>query len=334
MMTETTPAVWALVDDRAGNRGQCLGVAEALGLPFTIKEVRYGRLGSLPNPLLGASFLGLTAKTRRELAGPWPALSIGAGRRLGPVMRRIKRLSGGRTRVVQIMDPGPAAGRGELDLIAVPRHDSPAEASNVMAVTGAPHRIRPDVLAAAAEIWGPKFAHLPKPWFAVTVGGEAKGRAMSSGTFADLGRRVCVLARKAGGSLLITSSRRTNTEGMDALLAAISVPAYVHRWEQGGENPYVGYLALADAVIVTGESMSMCSEACATGGSAYIYARDDFVTEKYARLHAELYARGLARPLLETESFVPWTHPRLNAAEDVAAEIRKRFLGDVSPNRP
>lgn len=323
-MNETPPVVWVLADDRAGNRSQCLGVADALGFPRAIKEIRYGRLGGWPNALLGASFARLTARSRRELAPPWPDIVIGAGRRVAPVSRRIKNLSGGRTFLVHIMDPG-GPGRAAFDLIAVPRHDRPDSAPNVLAVTGAPHRIRPEALAAAADVWRPRFAHLPRPWFALLVGGGAKGRALGAALLAELGRRADALARGARGSLLVTTSRRTDPAALESFLGALTVPSHVHRWDRGGENPYLGYLALADAVIVTGESMSMCSEACATGAPVYIYARDEFIAPKYARLHAELYESGLARPLPEATPFVPWSHPTLNAADAIAAEIRKRF---------
>ena len=43
------PAIWALVDDRTGNASQCLGVAEALGLPFLKQDLRYTAAGALPN---------------------------------------------------------------------------------------------------------------------------------------------------------------------------------------------------------------------------------------------------------------------------------------------
>ena len=324
-MNETPPVVWILADGRAGNRSQCLGIADVLGLPYVTKEIRYGWLGSLPNTLLWASFVGLATDSRRELVPPWPDIVIGAGRRVAPVARRIKNLSGGRTFAVQVMDPG-MLGRDAFDLVCVPRHDLLSERANVLPITGAPHSIRPAKLAQAAAVWRDRFAHLPKPWFALLVGGKAKGRALGAAIMADLGQRASAMAKGAGGSLLVTSSRRTSPEEMDALISALSAPAYVHRWDRDGENPYLGYLALADAVIVTGESVSMCSEACATTGPVYIYARDDFVTPKYARLHAELYAKGLAKPLVETSAFVPWTHAPLNAADAIAAEIRKRFI--------
>jgi len=47
------------------------------------------------------------------------------------------------------------------------------------------------------------------------------------------------------------------------------VPAHAHIWYDGqrthGDNPWPGFLALADRFIVTADSTSMLAEACASG---------------------------------------------------------------------
>lgn len=315
------PAIWLLIDDRAGNRSQCLGVAEALGLSFEVRDLEYTAAGALPLGFLGASFFGLSAKSRAELAPPWPDLVIAAGRRTAPVARRIKRVNGGATYLVQIMDPG-STGIDEFDLVAAPRHDTITERPNVMRITGAPHRITPARLAAAAAEWRGRFADLPRPWIALIVGGSTRRRTFTDAMARDLGRAASAMAGDAGGALLVTTSRRTGAAAQ-ALLGEIAVPKRVYRWGDEGENPYYGYLAVADAVIVTGDSVSMCSEACATTGPVYIYAPEALSTAKHARLHSELFDKGYARPLagrLET-----WTHAPLNPAEDVARAVRERI---------
>ena len=315
------PAIWLLIDDRAGNRSQCLGVAEALGLKFEVRGLEYTAAAALPHVVLGASFFGLTARSRAELAPPWPDLVIAAGRRTAPVARRIKRLNGGATYLVQIMDPG-STGAGEFDLIAAPRHDTITERPNVMRITGAPHRITPARLTAAAAEWRGRFAGLPRPWIALIVGGSTRRRTFTDAMARELGRAASAMAADAGGALLVTTSRRTGAAAQ-ALLDEIAVPKRVYRWGDEGENPYYGYLAVADAVIVTGDSVSMCSEACATTGPVYIYAPKALSTAKHARLHSELFEKGYARPLagrLET-----WTHAPLNPAGDVARAVRQRM---------
>ena len=132
------------------------------------------------------------------------------------------------------------------------------------------------------------------------------------------------LAAAAGGSVLLASSRRTGGEAETALAQAIAGPRHVFLWSQGGDNPYTGYLALADAIVVTGDSTSMCTEACATGKPVYIYAPEGMVAPKHARLHAKLYELGLARPLPESfdASFAAWHHQPLNPAGDIADAVR------------
>jgi hypothetical protein len=80
------------------------------------------------------------------------------------------------------------------------------------------------------------------------------------------------MARRMGGSLLVTTSARTPERATDALLGAVDVPFDLHRWAPDApENPYFGYLGLADAVIVTCDSTSMLAEACATGKPVYMF---------------------------------------------------------------
>ncbi len=193
-----------------------------------------------------------------------------------------------------------------------------------MQITGAPHRVTDAVLAEAKEKWSDRFAPLPGPRIALIVGGDTKRRTFTPGMAGELGKTASAMAIAAGGSLLVSTSRRTRDEAAAALFNEIGeTPNSVFSWGNEGENPYFGYLACAEAVIVTGDSVSMCSEACAQENPVYIYAPRKLVAHKHAKLHKELYERGFARRLegvLEN-----WTHPPLNAAGAIAAEIRKRM---------
>lgn len=315
------PLIWVLADGRAGNRAQGLGVAEALGWPFVVKDIAYDAWAALPNIVRGASFWGVAASARPALAPPWPDIVIAAGRRTAPVARAIKKRNRGRSALVQIMDPG-WGGADDFDLIAVPRHDRVVWRPNMVAMTGVPHRVTPAALEVAAARWRDRFKDYPKPWIALIVGGSTRRRAFTEAMARELGRIANALAEDRNGSLLITTSRRTGVAA-NALFEEITVPWFVYRWGDGGENPYLGFLALADVVIVTGDSVSMCSEACATAAPVYIYAPAALITEKHARLHQELYDKGYARPL--RPPFEPWSHAPLNAAPAIAAEIRKRL---------
>ncbi|HIJ39185.1 MAG TPA: nucleoside-diphosphate sugar epimerase, partial [Rhodospirillaceae bacterium] len=108
------------------------------------------------------------------------------------------------------------------------------------------------------------------------------------------------------------------------ILDSLPQPRFVHCWRPDSDNPYMALLAMADGVVATGDSMNMCSEACATAAPVYIFAPPGMVNAKHARLHALLYEQGFARPL--GGDAAPWRHASLNAALDVAQEIRARGL--------
>lgn len=316
-------SVWVLADDRAGNVAQCLGVAEALGLPLVVKQIRYDVWGRLPNPVRGASLLGLAPESKAQLTPPWPRVVVAAGRRTAPVARWIKRRCG--AVLAQIMDPGPG-GRDDFDLIAIPNHDGPrAQHPNLLRVVGAPHRVTPARLAAAAEEWRGRFAHLPRPWVALSVGGATRKVPFTAEMARSLGAQVAALALARGGSVLVTTSRRTGAEAEAALLDAIPEPRFVHRWGAEGDNPYFGFLALADILVVTGDSISMCCEACAAPAPVYIWAPPGWVVPKHASLHQELYDQGFARPLEKADPALSWTHPPLNAAGPIAAALAAKL---------
>jgi mitochondrial fission protein ELM1 len=56
-------------------------------------------------------------------------------------------------------------------------------------------------------------------------------------------------------------------------------------WESGEVNPYLGLLALADAIVVTSDSVSMVSEACATGRPVHVF-NVGYGHEKLRKFHS------------------------------------------------
>ncbi|TAN57873.1 MAG: nucleoside-diphosphate sugar epimerase, partial [Magnetospirillum sp.] len=188
---------------------------------------------------------------------------------------------------------------------------------------GAAHRVNAKSLAEAARDWAPRFAHLPRPWVGLMVGGDTRRRPFTPEMAGELARRAAALA--AGGALLVTTSRRTTPMAAQALFADLPGPLYAHRWGEAGDNPYLGILALADALVVTGDSVSMCCEACAAPAPVYVWAPEGWVTDKHARLHRMLFEQGYARPLPESGRLHAWSHPPLDPAAEIAAAIRARL---------
>ena len=310
-MTGGADPVWVLADPRAGTAAQALGIAERLGLPFRVVPLEWGRLAGLPIPV--PSLAGLTAAARDGFVLPWPRLAISAGRRSAPVARW---LAGRGVRTVHCMRAWPAAG---LDLLVIGRHDGPATAPNILPILGAAHRITPAKLAAAREAF-PDLVDLPGPRIALLVGGPVRAEGLDPAIAAGLGVRVAGFA----GSVMATASRRTGAAATEALAASLApVPHRLHRWGSPGPNPLLGVMAWADALVVTGDSVSMLSEALVTSAPIYI-APTGSEGARHLALHESLYAAGEARPISAAPA--PYARMARDETARVAAEIRARGL--------
>lgn len=312
--------IWALCDDRAGNVSQCLGVAEKLGLPYEIKNISYNKIARLPNLLLGSSARGLTAEALADIVAPWPDVVIAAGRRTAPIARYIKKQSAGKTRVVQMM--WPEVGAADFDLIVTPNHDKVEGADNIFDVPCAPHRLTEDALRQSIGDWPSQIGPLPQPWIAVLLGGDSKSGPLSDGAAHRMAQEASRIAKEAGGSLLVTSSRRTRKETEYAFLRGITAPAFIYEYGRD-ENPYLAFLALSSAVIVSGDSVSMISEATYTGNPVYIFDRGANVSPKHRRFHESLYQEKVARPLIDSTYEESAIYTPVDIAAEVAGHIRE-----------
>ncbi|WP_204377271.1 mitochondrial fission ELM1 family protein [Methyloceanibacter superfactus] len=312
---------WVMTDGAVGMEAQGIAVAEAIGLPFTLKRVRpKGAMRLLPTPLqiLVPPKARLRAVAANEsLEPPWPRIVISIGRRSVPMALAVKRLSGAYALHIQ----NPKVPARLFDLVAAPVHDN-FEGPNVITTFGAVHGVTPERLAEAGKSFAPRIADLPHPRVAVLLGGESQAFSFPPEVATGFGAKLAILARETGGSLLVTPSRRTRPETLDALTKAIGgVPHFV--WDGTGDNPYFAFLSLADAIVVTEDSVNMVTEAAGTGKPVYVQALPGRST-RLTRFHALMGERGATRPFegrLESWSYAP-----VNDTKMVASAIR-RALG-------
>ena len=303
---------WTLSDGKAGNENPCLGLAEAVGFETSIKRISPRAPWSWLPPALWFRALSAPGPGGDQLRPPWPDLLIACGRlSVAPAMA-IGRAAAGRCFTVQLLDPRVPAAR--FDLVAAPRHDG-ISGENVIPTLGALHRVTPERLAAAAARLAATVEHLPHPRIAVLIGGSNKRYRLTAETAATLGESLKAL----GAGLMVTASRRTG-EANERLLRARLDGATTVFWDGAGENPYFGYLALADAILVTGDSVAMVSEACATGKPVHVYDLPGG-SAKFDRFHRDMREAGCTRPfhgVIEN-----WSYQPPDETARVAGEIRR-----------
>lgn len=308
---------WAITDGRAGILNQARGLAEAVGLPVEVKTVHpHLPWTLLPVTRWPAPFLGLGPGSA-TFAPPWPRVAIGCGWRSIPYVLAVKRLSAGRTFTVQLQHPrvDPAL----FDLVVPPQHDN-LTGANVEPIIGSPNGVTRARLDAAAKKWSATFEHLPRPRVAVLVGGASKSHSFSEDDARRFANSLKDLTTQNIG-VMVTTSRRTG-DAQTKIIRDTLTGANAYVFDGGGENPYAGLLALADAILVTSESTNMAVEAAATGKPVYIVDIPGGGA-KFDRLHETLRNRGIAR--IFAGKIEHWTYEPLNETARVAELIRRRI---------
>ena len=317
-VADAAPLVWVLHDGKAGMASQALGLAEAAGFPFVEMPLDVRPPWAWLPPQLWLAPLAAVSEHGRRLAPPWPDLVIGCGRNTAAPSLAIRRASGGRTIAAQIQDPG--VGRGEFDLMVVPEHDR-LRGPRVITSKGALHRVTATKLAAAPKRFS-RLATLPRPILGVLIGGSNRAYRLPLEQLGAIADRIAEAVRASGGSVVLTPSRRTGEAGVALLRERLGgLPSMV--WDMTGDNPYYAYLAVADAFLVTADSVSMVSEAAATGKPVHIIDLPGG-DAKFARFHQAMRDAGITRPFAgRIES---WRYAALDDTARAGAALRALVL--------
>ncbi len=317
--------IWAVHDGKIGMANQTLGLAEAAAAILNATVVGKSLVLRapwtwLPPHLWPAPLAALDASGDR-LAPPWPDILISCGRLVAAPARAAKRASGGRIFWVQVQDP--RFGGREADLTVKPQHDG-AGGANVFVTLGAVHRVTPARLAEGGRRFGPALAGLKRPLITVLLGGDNRAYRLTAERLATLTAQLRQLTVQGYG-LAITTSRRSG--GRAAMQLRQALPeAFI--WSGDGDNPYFGLLALADAFVVTADSVNMVSEAAATGKPVHVVELAGG-SAKFARFHAAMREAGITRRF--TGTIERWTYSPLNDTARAAAEVARRFRARRPP---
>jgi mitochondrial fission protein ELM1 len=310
--------VWAVSDGRAGIENQALGLAEAIArrtpVEIALKRVRLRTPWSwLPAGFTPAPQSALTLESD-SIDGPWPDIWIGCGRASIPFSMGVRRWSHRRTFVVQLQDP--RVNPREFDVVAPPIHDE-LEGANIIPIVGACHRVTPDRLEQAVLDYPQPLEELASPKLAVLIGGKSKRQDISAKRAREISDDLIHIQRETGGALLATVSRRTN-EAARLQFRTWLAPHCAIFYEGEGLNPYFALLGAADHIFVTADSVSMATEAAATGKPVHILPVDG-EPGKLERFHESLQRRSCARPF--SSKLETWSYPPLLETDRVAAAV-------------
>jgi mitochondrial fission protein ELM1 len=304
-------STWVLSEAYAGLQSQALGLTEAAGLAAETRIIaprglwRHVPARWWPAPL---------AAVGDALRPPWPELAVGCGGKAASVLAAL------RQRVRGVIVQHPRMDAKLFDLIVAARHDE-LTGRNVIVTRTALHRVTPAKLAAAAEAWRDRLAHLPRPLVAVLVGGSNGRFTLDLPVGQALAAQLAGMMRADRAGVIVTPSRRTDPAVTRALTDALA-PLGGMVWDGAGENPYFGMLALADAIVVTTDSVSMVSEAVATTAPVLL-ARLPGRSRRIGLFLQGLIDDGRVRPY--QGRLEHWPVMPLDDTAAAAAELCRRF---------
>jgi hypothetical protein len=306
--------VLVLGSGKAGHEVNAIGVAEALGGRYEQRRVDPRK------PFLWMSPFGpVDPRDAALFNAPQPDIVIASGRVTVPYLRAFKRKAGKRVFAVFLQDPRFA--RAAMDLIWVPEHDR-HRGANVMATLTSPHPFSARRLAAVRAAPDPRLAALPSPRCAVVLGGPSGAQHFTPADVARLSAAVRAIVAQ-GFSIMATPSRRTPSELVAAVREGLAdAPGFV--WDGEGDNPYPSILALADALLVTGDSANMVGEATATGAPVHVFEPSGGGSAKLASAIDALERRGAVRRF--SGRIERFSYPPIDSSGEIAAEIARRFM--------
>jgi len=323
------PRIWVLLGPRTGDNNQALALAEALGGPFETRTLDYTQLQAL-SVWLPPTALTLGSTSRKQLQAPWPDLVITIGRRSVPVARWIRKQNRGRTKLVHIGHPRNDPGL--FDLVITTRQYPVPPGDNVLLLPLAMSRFATSPVATPEEeVW---LAALPSPRRLLAIGGATKYWSLSPRHVTSAAR----ILRRDGGSLIAVTSRRTDPAVVSALRSDLGNG---DRLVNGAFPRFPVLLDRADEIFVTGDSVSMLSEAIMTGKPVGLVPieQDEKGRRKLGDAPQEVGPNARRRDLrrfwnhLEGEGLVGTIElpvaAKVENPVDTAARAVRKLLGDV-----
>ena len=312
----TKPLVWVVDSAYTGELHARIGVAERLGYGYAlipqpgndygayqhILKERYNN-ESKGSPLLVIS--GTGEETTAEIADLRPLFD----KRLFNIY------------LASILPDERHPRLAEYDLIASPQ----LTGKKVVTLTGVPHQLTRERLTNAYRQHASYFEALPKPIIGVLLGGNTRYcSGFDEGHARQIARHVTKLNSELKGTIVVTNSRRTPENALAALLDQLNGLNFDFLdCQQNDIGLYHALLAHADIFIVTGDSLSMCSEAAFTGKPLLV----DLSKNATECFHREIVGRlidcGAAR-LLSSE-FEFWSYTPPDPTEEVVQEIQVRI---------
>lgn len=320
MPSEARPLCWCISKGMAGMNSQTRGLADAVGARHEMHDAKMSWPWSwLPVASVPKRLSVLRDFPDVESCEP-PRLVISCGRHGVVPSLALKRRFGSSVFTVHIQDP--KMDTTGFDLVVAPSHDD-VRGPNVYSTMGAIHYVTEARLDEARR--SPTASILKtdeRPVVTVLIGGPNRYFSFDDD---DVGRLIASLREVVDANavrLCVLASNRSGPKVMAALREAFGDEHYL--WDGDGDNPYFAALAVASYLVVTGDSVSMVTEAAATGRPVYVHhLKQQRASARFTRFH-EMFEDARITRALDGE-LASWHYDIPNDTPRIAALIKERI---------
>jgi hypothetical protein len=326
-----TGRCWCISKGMAGMNSQTSGMASAVGYrPNDTEENAAAKFDMIntrmafPWSCLPFSMVPKSASILKHPetldASPQPRLVVSCGRHGVIPALYLKKKLGEKVFTVHIQDP--KCDTSGFDMVLIPKHD-PTRGPNVYLTMGALHKVTLEKLEAARHT--PEAAQLVdpgRPLVSVLLGGKNGCYAFAKADIDRLFDKLNRLVSENDVRLAVLTSNRTPDEVCNRLTKDFGKNHFI--WNGQGTNPYFEALALADYIVVTGDSVSMVSEATATGRPVFVeHLTERRTARRFRKFHSMFEEAGLTRRF--EGQLAEWDYEPPNDTPNVARLIRERM---------
>ena len=308
-----------LTEGMHGMISQVEGMAKALNTEYSHKIVRL----SFPWNLIPPKFTPISQIILKDkiyiTENEIPDIIISCGRKSVIPSILLKRKN---SNIFTIHIQNPKVNSKNFDVVIAPQHDSDYYGPNVYHSEGAIHYITYEEIQAAKNYLSSKIKS--NKIVSIILGGPNKYYSFSKEQLMEIFQSIRSGFTMNGYEIIIVPSMRTPQAIIE--LAKKEMGKFGHVVDKVDKQAYLSAYALAKYVVVTCDSISMISEAAASGKPIYVAhmkpKKDIYRFKRFFQLFEDM---GIIKNHIQSLPDKPWTYKKYNETVKIANELKSKI---------
>ena len=308
-----------LTEGMHGMISQVEGMAKALNAEYSHKIVRL----RFPWNLIPPKFTPISQIVLKDkiyiTENETPDIIISCGRKSVIPSILLKRKN---SNIFTIHIQNPKVNSKNFDVVIAPQHDSQYYGSNVYHSEGAIHYITYEEIQAAKNYLSSKIKS--NKIVTIILGGPNKYYSFSKEQLMEIFQSIRQGFILNGYEAIIVPSMRTPKTIIE--LAKKEMGKFGHVVDTVDKQAYLSAYALAKYVVVTCDSISMISEAAASGKPIYVAhmkpKKDIYRFKRFFELFEHM---GIIKNHISPLPNTPWTYKKHNEAVKISEELKNKI---------